>query len=139
MERTATLMKVSPLDAEPACAPTSDVPAAAPPEVWVPSRWNARTLDEEGHIILWNSNTGALCVFKRAHEPSLRRYLTKTGYSGPLDSVGSYLKERGFIVPQERNELRQFQYQFGQQHYRSDVFELILLASEDCNFRCKYC
>ena len=24
-------------------------------------------------------------------------------------------------------------------HYRQDVLELILLASEDCNFRCTYC
>jgi uncharacterized protein len=29
--------------------------------------------------------------------------------------------------------------QFGRQHYREDRLELILLASEDCNFRCRYC
>jgi uncharacterized protein len=138
METSTPLMRQSPLDTEPAAVTTTE-PPQAPSDAWKPSRWNARTIDEEGHIILWNSNTGALCVFNRTHEPVLKRYLTKTGWAGPLDSVGNYLRERGFIVPRDRNEMRQFQYQFGQQHYRSDTFELILLSSEDCNFRCKYC
>src|SRR5436305_15124639 len=37
------------------------------------------------------------------------------------------------------DEFRKIQLAFGQQHYRKDVMQLILLASEDCNFRCTYC
>ena len=43
------------------------------------------------------------------------------------------------MVPKGTNEYRQVQLSFGQSHYRHDVLELILLASEDCNFRCNYC
>lgn len=65
--------------------------------------------------------------------------LSQRGFRGPLTPLGKYLRERGYILPKGTHEYRQFQFLFGQQHYRSDKFELILLASEDCNLRCKYC
>src|SRR5262249_22010613 len=61
------------------------------------------------------------------------------GFRGSLSPLGKYLKQRGYIVSKGTQEYRQFQELFGFQQYRSDRLELILLASEDCNFRCKYC
>jgi uncharacterized protein len=65
--------------------------------------------------------------------------LLKDGFRGELTALAKYLSERGLLVPEDKNEYRQFQHTFGQQHYRQDMLELILLASEDCNFRCQYC
>jgi uncharacterized protein len=47
--------------------------------------------------------------------------------------------QRGYLVSRGTDELRKVRYLSGEQHYRNDVLELILLASEDCNFRCTYC
>jgi len=80
-----------------------------------------------------------MSVFSPAQKDALERYLTQEGSTGKLDSFGNYLKERGYIVSKTSDELRQFRVMFGEQHFRSDALELILLSSEDCNFRCRYC
>ena len=140
MQTPTDIKLVSPYDVVPeAVKPQLIQITTQATEEWFPSHYNARTNDEEGHIILWNSKTGAFAVFGAAQKEQLEHYLSQVGHKGPLDPLGEYLKERGFIIGKETNEYRQFQSLFGQQHYRSDVFELILLASEDCNFRCKYC
>lgn len=108
-------------------------------EEWYPSQFNARTTDDEGHIILWNSKSGAFAVFNAKQKQALERYLTQQGYAGKLDKMGEYLRERGYIIGKDTHEYRQFQASFGEQHYRNDTMELILLSTEDCNFRCKYC
>lgn len=114
--------------------------APAPKEVrWLPSQFNCRTADKDGSLIVWNTKSGALSVFPRQQKIAVERYLSKQGRTGPLDKLGHYLQDRGFIVTETTHEYRQFQTLFGQQHYRTDTLQLILLASEDCNFRCTYC
>src|SRR5262249_20711994 len=41
--------------------------------------------------------------------------------------------------PRGTNELQRVRMLYGNQQYRQDRQELILLASEECNFRCIYC
>lgn len=106
---------------------------------WIPSRFNCRTTDKDGTLIVWNTKSGSMSVFSRAQKTSVEQYLSKKGMNGPLNKLGEYLRERGFIVTEDAHEYRQFQTEFGQQHYRTDTLQLILLASEDCNFRCTYC
>lgn len=65
--------------------------------------------------------------------------LSRKGFEAQERGIVRYLKQRGFLVKSGTDEFRQFQLRFGQQHYRSDVLQLILLSSEDCNFRCTYC
>jgi uncharacterized protein len=141
MADTTDLMRKSPHDAQNHNCNVPLTTRISPIQLqeWVPSKFNARTLDQEGNIILWNTSTGALSVFPPRLYSALQTYLSQKGYAGALDSLGKYLQLRGFIVTKETHEYRQFQLRFGQQHFRSDVLELILLASEDCNFRCKYC
>lgn len=135
------VMKESPLDS--VATPSSSLVQIKPLNnnklQWVPSRFNARTTADDGSVILWNTYTGAISVFKPEQKPMLEKLLIRQGFSGELSGLAKYLHERGFIVPKGTNEYRRFQLVFGQQHYHSDVLELILLASEDCNFRCVYC
>ncbi len=63
----------------------------------------------------------------------------RNGFEAPKSGVVGYLADRGYLIPQGVDEFRKFQHIFGQQHYRTDILELILMASEDCNFRCTYC
>jgi uncharacterized protein len=135
-------MSVSPLDGAPRA--TGAVPAlvqlrATPRALLVPSRFNARTVGDDGRLILWNTLSGALSVFKPKDRERVLATLSRGGVREPLGRIGEYLRRRGFLVPAARSELEGFRYRFAQQHWRRDVLQLILLASEDCNFRCVYC
>lgn len=110
-----------------------------PVQTWQPSRFNARTTDLDGNTILWNSLSGAISVFGPRQKQAIDEILSREGHDGPLSSLAEYLAQRGFLIPSDTNELEHFRWIFGQQHYRTDRLELILLASEDCNFRCTYC
>ncbi len=106
---------------------------------WVASRFNAKITTDKDETILWNSYTGAVNAFAPEHKTTLSKLLNRDGFNGELKGLAKYLHERGFLVAEATDEYRRFQLQFGQQQYREDILELILLASEDCNFRCVYC
>ena len=125
-------------DATAASAPRAESDAHVARE-WSPSRYNARARDERGHLILWNTLSGAISVFDEAQARQVEPFLQKLGSTGPRLGVAGYLAERGFIVERNDDEGQRMQFAFGKDHYRSDKLELILLASEDCNFRCVYC
>jgi len=133
------IKKVSPLDSlEPTPIDLVQIKPLATKLQWVGSRYNLRTTAEDGSYVLWNSYTGAICVIKPQQRQGVQALL-KEGYTGEPKGVVKYLTDNGFLVPKGTNEYRKVQLAFGQQHYRQNIFELILLASEDCNFRCNYC
>lgn len=107
---------------------------------WVPSRFNARATNGDGSVIIWNTYTGAMNVFEAKDRPGIDNLLrSRRGFTGELKGLAKYLYERGYLISGDTNEYRRFQLMAGQQQYRTDILELILLASEDCNFRCVYC
>lgn len=136
-------MSASPLDRAPH-PPAGDGPALVqlrgrPRARLVPSRFNARTVGDDGRLILWNTFTGAVSVFKPRDRARVVAALARTGVREPLDRMGEYLSRRGFLVREGAGEMDQFRYHFARRHWRQDALQLILLASEDCNFRCVYC
>lgn len=131
--------KVSPLDlVEPTPVDLVEIKPLTTKLQWEASKYNLRTTAANGSYVLWNSYTGAICVIKPEQRQGVQALL-KQGYTGDPKGVVKYLSDNGFLVPKGTNEYRKVQLGFGQQHYRQDVLELILLASEDCNFRCNYC
>jgi uncharacterized protein len=131
------ILQQSPHDASP---PAPEPPNGEPRlQQWVPSYYNVRATADDGRFVLWNSLRGSMSVFNPAQGEQLLSLLKKDGFEAREEGLVKYLVERGFLVKKEANEYRQFQLLFGQQHYRTDVLHLILLSSEDCNFRCKYC
>lgn len=139
----AQAMTVSPYDAAPR-APASEAPALVQlrplaRERFVPSRFNARAVGNDGRLVLWNTFTGAVSVFQPRDRARVVASLGRAGMRAPLDRVGEYLARRGYLVRDDAGEMDQFRYRFARQHWRQDVLQLILLASEDCNFRCVYC
>lgn len=113
--------------------------ARASKRAWVASRYNARAADENGQMVVWNTMTGAISVFPPEQRVVVERLISRVGFEGELTPLGKYLFDRGFIVGKDVDEAKRFQLTFGQQHYRTDTLELILMPSEDCNFRCVYC
>jgi uncharacterized protein len=130
------ILQQSPHDQEPT---REEVMSSAPPPRWRPSRYNVRATTEDGRLVLWNTMNGSMSVFKPEQVEKLKILLRKPGLDSQSDGLAKYLFERGFLVKDGVDEYRQVQLAFGQQHYRTDILELILLASEDCNFRCTYC
>jgi uncharacterized protein len=131
------ILKQSPYDL--LAAPTPAGSVTRPSHHWIPSRYNVRATAEDGRLVLWNTLSGKLTVFKSEDREAILELLQRKGFESPKGKVVEYLVERGYLVRQGVDEFRQFQQLFGRQHYRTDVLELILMPSEDCNFRCKYC
>jgi uncharacterized protein len=136
MDRTPD-MSVSPLDrAVP--APLAQL-RYTPQNRWVASRFNARTVGGDGRMLLWNTYTGSVAEMLPEHRERALELLTGDGVREPFDNFAQHLVSRGFLVPEGLDEVSRFRMLFGQQHWRSDTLQMILLASEDCNFRCVYC
>lgn len=135
----------SPLDKLPSAsvdaASTSASPKPAPRSQrhWKPSRFNVQAFTEEGLLLLWNTYTGSLNAFRAAQREAVLELISQKGVVAEDSGITGYLAKRGFLIPKEADELRRVQYAFGQENHRNDILELILLASEDCNFRCTYC
>lgn len=103
------------------------------------SRFTAHTLAKDGSTILYNSLTGRHCAIPAHHRHTLKQYLSLAGWTTELDSLGQYLFHKGYIVKASTDEVSAWDVRYGQGQYRADHLELMLLASEDCNFRCIYC
>jgi uncharacterized protein len=132
-------MTTSPLDRGPAPAGGLTQLRYVPQRRWTASRFNARTLHDDGRMLLWNTLSGAVSEFLPQHRAGVLALLGGGGAPEPLDGMAKHLAQRGFLVPADLDEVGRFRMLFGQQHWRSDVLQMILLASEDCNFRCVYC
>ena len=131
------VLKESPLDSNSAWHQAP--PPAAAVRKWVPSRYTVRATTGEGDLLLWNSLSGSMNLFRGSQGEEVREALRKPGLAAPSEGLVKYLVERGYLIEENANEFRQVQLAFGQKQYRSDTLELILLTSEDCNFRCTYC
>jgi uncharacterized protein len=105
----------------------------------IPSRFNVRRVVEDKGLVLFNTFTGALAFFKASMRPKIEALLSKGGVLKSADRWIEYLLEKRFLVSEGTNELRQVRYVQGKLHHRTDRMELILLSSEECNFRCTYC
>jgi len=121
-------------------APTPDLPEPeADSSRWVPSRYNVRATTTDGRLVLWNTYSGKITAFKTSQTEAIQKLLGRQGTAAAAQGLARYLYDRGYLVQEGTDEYRRIQYAFGQQQYRTDRLELILLASEDCNFRCQYC
>ena len=104
-----------------------------------PSRFNAHTLDDDGALVLFNSYTGHNCVIPAPTAAQAIEYLSAKGFTAVPDRLVNYLLSKGYIVEEQVDEDGRWDVRYGIQQYRQNHMELILLSSEDCNFRCVYC
>jgi len=130
------ILQQSPYDFQPLDPEQAPDPGAFK---WIPSRYNIRATTPDQRLVLWNSYKGTMTVFDGAQRPVIEALLSRKGFEARKEGIVEYLFKRGFLVKEGTDEFRRIQLGFGQQQYRTDVLQLILLASEDCNFRCQYC
>jgi uncharacterized protein len=106
---------------------------------WLPSRYTVRAATEQGSLVLWNTFTNSMSVFKGDLVLKVTQILTQRGIIAKRQGLIKFLADRGFIVSDEADEYRRLRYAFAKNHYAQDRLHLFLLSSEDCNFRCTYC
>ncbi len=119
--------------------PALEGPVTSSNQHWAASRYNVRAIAEDGRLVLWNTLSGKITTFKPEDRTKVLNLLTKNGFEAPKEKLVKYLVDRGYLVRKGVDEYRLFQGLFGKQHYRTDTLELMLMPSEDCNFRCTYC
>jgi len=83
--------------------------------------------------------SGRHCSIPVTQKAEAKRYLSQAGHRGPLDNLGKYLFSKGYIVKASFDERAAWDHRYGQSQYKPDHMELMLLSTEDCNFRCIYC
>jgi len=105
----------------------------------VPSRYTVRATTDDGRLVLWNTFNGRMSVFRADQADGVKLLLRRPGLEAQEAGMARYLFDRGYLIREGTDEYRQVQLAFGQQHYRTEILQLILLSSEDCNFRCQYC
>src|SRR5579863_3824960 len=112
----------------------------SPARAYKPSRFNAHVLDEEdGTLLIFNSFTGQFAAAPAKSRAKVEQHLSGLGTKGPLDETGRYLLNKGYIVPADADEGARWDARYGFQQFRTDIAEIHLLPTEDCNFRCIYC
>ena len=108
-------------------------------DVFVPSRYISFSATEDDTLVLYNSLTGALGAVPAEQVPIVRNALRRSArHPAPLQGVLSDLYEGGFLVPEGTDEQAIAHRQF-LARYTDEHLNLIILPTEQCNFRCVYC
>jgi uncharacterized protein len=99
------------------------------------SRFNVHSRAESGEMLLYNTRNGALCEIPNEYEASVKAILK--GSDGDPDLITA-LSENGFLISSgvDENVLSNEMYHSARQ---PSELHLIVMPTEDCNFRCVYC
>ncbi len=104
-----------------------------------PSRFIAHARLEDNTTVIYNSLTGHHAAVSEQSRERLKTLLSSPGTPEPSDPLGAYLIKNHYLIQEDLDERSAWDIRYGNEQYRQDIFELILLSSEDCNFRCVYC
>jgi uncharacterized protein len=104
-----------------------------------PSKFNFLHTCENGELRLYNSMEGtrSLSIIPPEHTEDVR-VLLKHGAASENEERNRFLIRHGFLVPEERDENRLCAQRVMDLTVGSTM-DLIILPTEQCNFRCKYC
>src|SRR6478609_11622725 len=62
---------------------------------WIPSRYNVRATTEDNRLILWNTFSGAMSIFRSEQAEGIKELLRKPGFESAPDGMVKYLADRG--------------------------------------------
>ena len=104
------------------------------------SRYNVIAKNDKGSR-LFNSRTGAIIELDKFDplSPSFAEAWKQQKFELSDHVWFSALRETGFIVPDEVNEISDYMTSFDSMQKTNDHMSLIVMPTEQCNFRCVYC
>ncbi|RIV24404.1 radical SAM protein [Alicyclobacillaceae bacterium I2511] len=104
---------------------------------WGPSKYNVLTPLETGELLVYNTYTQGMAVFSSLEKPFVLSALSRTKEEKE-STLEESLKKLGFLVSNEVDEIQRVRF-LEAQRFRTDILHLVLLPTEQCNFRCTYC
>ncbi|PFR32459.1 radical SAM/SPASM domain-containing protein [Bacillus cereus] len=105
---------------------------------YVASRYNIISPDKDGTLFLSNTLTGALIRVQKQHAPIVKRIL-REGINNLENNFLKSLLKLGFLVENDTNELFRARMLHEIAGRKDNRLHLIVLTTEQCNFRCSYC
>lgn len=109
------------------------------PETYVPTRFFSLSTLDDGTLVLFNSRTGAIGTVPPSDAPASRAALRRSArHEAPLQGILRDLQEGGFLIPDGTDEQALVHRQYVDK-YDDRYLNLIILPTEECNFRCVYC
>lgn len=106
---------------------------------YVASRFLSLSHQDDGAIVLHCARTGAIGVVPPTDADAARTALLPgTITNGPLTGILSDLEKGGFLVRQGTDEAAQVHEDYIARYVDPNL-HLIVLPTEQCNFRCVYC
>lgn len=105
---------------------------------WVGSRFNIRSSDDDGTLLLFNSYAGSFARIPVREIPRVEHALDGH-WEGFPNGILAELVLNGFLIPAGVDELAAAEELHAAQVHTTSVLHLVLLPNENCNFRCKYC
>jgi len=104
------------------------------------SRYNVTVKTEEGTRV-FNSRTGAIVEFSKKDPlfPQFQETWNRETFQLSDHEWLRGLKEAKFIIPEDLNEIPDYVASFNARQKASEQVRLIVLPTEECNFRCVYC
>lgn len=109
------------------------------PTTYVPTRYLSLSYADNGALILFCSLTGAIGAVPAEKAVEAKDALKRSAkHISPLEGILHDLKEGGFLVPEGTDE-RAIAHEKFLTRYQDEQLHLIILPTEQCNFRCTYC
>jgi uncharacterized protein len=109
------------------------------PPAYIPTRYLSYGPEEDGSLILHNSRTGAIGAIPPDLAPTARAALRRSArHIGPLTGILHDLEEGGFLIPEGTDE-KALVHRDYLSKYDDTSLNLIIMPTEECNFRCTYC
>jgi uncharacterized protein len=102
-----------------------------------PSRFNAHVREHDGTLLVFNSLTSAFLQFTSATADTVADVLG--GATQPRGDLAELLIDQGVVVAEEVDEFARATALHERPFTDDGVLGLMLLANENCNFRCVYC
>jgi len=103
------------------------------------SRFNVRTEDKDGNLLLLNTFTNKFIRISPEDKAIVIDILRKPESAQHESGFFKYLLEKGFIISSNVNEFRRAEMKHLETIASEGKLSLTIMPNEDCNFRCKYC
>jgi uncharacterized protein len=102
----------------------------------VPSKFNRSLECPDGSLLIYNSYTGSICKISPQNRDACLDWLN--GPSRASNPACESLAERGYLVDANEDEIQKCRY-LQSKLLGEQSLNLIILPTEQCNFRCLYC
>ncbi|HEY3528057.1 MAG TPA: radical SAM protein [Nocardioides sp.] len=108
-------------------------------EHYIASKYLSLSHLDDGSMVVHCSRTGATGIVEQANVDTARKALRRGAVSeGPLEGILADLRDGGFLIPSEYSEDEAVHKKYIGR-YTDNALHLIVMPTEQCNFRCVYC